>query len=183
MSGVRLEKVVKAYGTVDAARGIHDGIIERVGSPMELFGNPANTFVASFLGSPPMNMLDATIEASPRGPVAVVAGRRLPLPRIEALRGDTGRPVTIGIRPEHARVAAPSANDAVPINVDLVEPPGSEALLHAELNGGPFVLKAESRGALRVAGEAAFTVDPDLIRVFDGETGRAIPTRARELAA
>ena len=174
---------VEAMTLADRIVVMHDGIIEQIGSPMELFENPANTFVAGFLGSPPMNMLDGTIETAPHGPVAVVAGRRLPLPPIEALAGDTGRPVTVGVRPEHARLADPGAPDAVPIDVDLVEPLGSEALLHAELNGRPFVLKAESRGALHVAGEAAFTVDPDQIRVFDAATGRALPSRARELAA
>ena len=174
---------VEAMTLADRIVVMHDGIIEQVGTPMELFENPANTFVAGFLGSPPMNMLEGTVEATPQGPVALIGGQRLTLPSLEGLAGDGGRPVTVGIRPEYVRLVAPGTVGALDVEVDLVEPLGSEALLHAELDGAPFVMKAETKGVLHAEGPAAFTVDPDLVRVFDAQTGRAITTRAREMAA
>ena len=112
----------------------------------------------------------------------MVGGQRMMLPPLGA-PADAGRPVTIGIRPEHARLVDPGAPGAVRIEVDLVEPLGSEALLHAELDDAPFIMKAETRGALHVTGPAAFTIGPHLMRVFDAETGRGVPARLREAAA
>ncbi|MEV8466394.1 sn-glycerol-3-phosphate ABC transporter ATP-binding protein UgpC [Fluviibacterium sp. DFM31] len=167
---------VEAMTLADRIVVMHDGRIEQVGSPMDLFLNPANTFVASFLGSPPMNMVKARIVAGDQGPVAEFDGQSLPLAQIPALQNSVGKAVTLGIRPEFVTVAANGTPGCVNVDVDLVETLGSEALIHASLQGDPFVIRTETLGHLGMLGDiSGFTIEPDLIRVFDAESGAALP--------
>jgi multiple sugar transport system ATP-binding protein len=170
---------VEAMTLADRIVVMHDGRIEQIGTPMDLFLNPANTFVAEFLGAPPMNMVKGRIVGGETHPIADVHGQKLTLPAIDALRHSTGRDVTIGIRPEFAVIADDSTQDRIGIDIDLVETLGSEALIHASLAGKPFVIRTDTVGQMdkldRVSG---FTVPSHLIRVFDSETGRAFPGQA-----
>ena len=167
---------VEAMTLADRIVVMHDGRIEQVGSPMELFRHPANTFVAGFLGSPPMNMVEARLGRHGEVPVAEFAGQRLPLAPTPALLDGAGRDVVIGIRPEFAAVAAPGAPGRVEIELDLVETLGSEALVHATLAAKPFVIRAETLGReVALDDVSGFTVDPALVRVFDAESGTALP--------
>ncbi|MEM7642243.1 MAG: sn-glycerol-3-phosphate ABC transporter ATP-binding protein UgpC [Pseudomonadota bacterium] len=170
---------VEAMTLADRIVVMHDGRIEQVGTPMELFLNPANIFVASFLGSPPMNMIDAVIEAGADGPEAVFAGQRLRLDPLPGLRGAAGRNVTLGIRPEYATLD-PAHPNRVAVTLELVETLGSEALLHTSLGEVPIVLKAETRGAVgHLSGVDSFAIEPGMIKVFDTETGRALQGQTR----
>ena len=173
---------VEAMTLADRIVVMHDGRIEQIGTPMELFLNPANTFVAGFLGSPPMNMIDAVIEDGADAPVARFGDQSLVLDRLPGLRGAAGRRVTLGIRPEYVTLASGAPN-RVAIELDLIETLGSEALLHATLNGEPFVMKSETKGAVsRLQGVDAFSIEPALIKVFDHETGRALSGQERVAA-
>jgi multiple sugar transport system ATP-binding protein len=166
---------VEAMTLADRIVVMNDGRIEQVGTPMELFLDPANTFVAGFLGSPPMNQVAAVLDGGEQTPVARIGNQRLPLPVLPGLRHAEGRPIIVGIRPEYATATVGDAPGRVAVSVDLVEPLGSEALLHATLQGEPFILKAETRtGIGELNGVDGFTVSPELIRVFDGETGRSL---------
>ena len=171
---------VEAMTLADRIVVMNDGRIEQVGTPMELFLNPANTFVAAFLGSPPMNMVAARVSIDADGPVAQFGGQSMRLAPLETLRGSAGRDVILGIRPEFARPTAAAAPGSVAIDVDLIETLGSEALIHASLNGEPFILRADTLGRLASLQETAgFAVDPALVRVFDAQTGRALPGQDR----
>ncbi|WP_179381102.1 ABC transporter ATP-binding protein [Jannaschia marina] len=172
---------VEAMTLADRIVVMNDGRIEQIGTPMELFQNPANTFVASFLGSPPMNMVEAEVATTADGPVAAIGGQRLPLPPLAGLLGADGRRIVVGIRPEYVTLAGPDAPNRIAVDLDLVETLGSEALLHATLEGAPFVMKADTRGSLaHLEGADGFTVAPDLVRVFDAETGRALQGQAAQ---
>ena len=163
---------VEAMTLADRIVVMNDGNIEQVGTPMELFLNPANTFVASFLGAPPMNMVKAVLAASDNAPVAEFAGQRIPLPALDALSGKAGKEVIVGIRPEYMRPEV--ENPTVNIELELVETLGSEALLHATLAGEPFVIKAETQGnAAHLNAVKGFNIAPEKIRIFDAATGRA----------
>ncbi|OSP55596.1 ABC transporter ATP-binding protein [Pseudoruegeria sp. SK021] len=167
---------VEAMTLADRIVVMHDGRIEQVGTPMELFLNPANTFVAGFLGSPPMNMVKATIVAGEHGPVAEFNGERLALQAIPSLQDAVGKQVTLGIRPEFVKVAPEGSTDRVTIDVDLIETLGSEALIHGSLMGEPFVVRTETVGQMSVLdGISGITIAPHLIRVFDAKTGEALP--------
>lgn len=160
---------VEAMTLADRIVVMSDGHIEQIGSPMELFLNPANTFVASFLGSPPMNMVQATVSVRNGQPCAEFQGQSLPLSPLPGLA--PGQGITLGIRPEFVTLG-----QGVRVAVDLVETLGSEALIHATLGDKPFVIRHPTIGSVPAMGEhAEFTVPPHLLRVFDAETGRALP--------
>ncbi len=165
---------VEAMTLADRIVVMNDGIIEQVGTPMELFLNPANTFVAGFIGSPPMNQFKATLSGTGDAPVAEIANQTLPLPALPGLAERIGSQVTVGIRPEHVQVHELGDN---PINVELnlVETLGSEALLHTTLANNPFIIKTETEGYFDFLNQvSAFAVNPDKVKVFDADTGRAI---------
>ena len=161
---------VEAMTLADRIVVMQAGRIEQVGTPMELFNNPVNTFVAGFMGSPPMNQFASTVQIDAEGPFATVNGARVPLPDHGM---EAGRPVVLGVRPEHATVVPDAASVPVPITLDLVEPLGSEALLHARVGDVPFVARAETAGDItHLSGVRQFHVRRDHIRVFDAQTGR-----------
>jgi multiple sugar transport system ATP-binding protein len=163
---------VEAMTLADRIVVMSDGRIEQVGTPMELFLNPKSVFVASFLGAPPMNMIKATVAKGDTGPVAM----------LDALQDQIGKTITVGIRPEFVEIADEGTPDRIHIGMDLIETLGSEALLHATLGGEPFVLRTETLGKHNALGGVnGFTIRPDLIRIFDGETGEALP--GQEVAA
>ena len=167
---------VEAMTLADRIVVMNDGRIEQVGTPMDLFLNPVNIFVAGFLGSPPMNMVTATIVADDQGPVAEFDGQRLPLAQLPAIQNAVGKEVILGIRPEFVTVAGEGTPGRVSVEVDLVETLGSEALIHAALQGEPFVIRTETLGHLGMLdGISGFTIEPNLIRVFDAESGMALP--------
>ena len=171
---------VEAMTLADRIVVMQDGRIEQVGTPMELFLNPANTFVAGFLGAPPMNMIEARVAGGEGAPVAEFGGQRLALPDLPALRHSEGREVILGVRPEFVALADADGPAGVAIDVDLVETLGSEALVHATLGGKPFVIRTETIGRARELGDVSgFTVPPDLVRVFDATSGAALPGQER----
>ncbi|WP_417524548.1 ABC transporter ATP-binding protein [Marinovum sp.] len=172
---------VEAMTLADRIVVMHDGRIEQIGSPMELFLNPANTFVAGFLGSPPMNMVKARLVAGDRGPMAEFDGQRIQLQAIPSLQNAVGREVILGIRPEFVSVADQDDPNKVTLDVDLVETLGSEALIHASLQGEAFVIRTDTVGQMHILdGISGFTIDPKLIKVFDAETGQALPGQVLE---
>ncbi|MCI5041853.1 MAG: sn-glycerol-3-phosphate ABC transporter ATP-binding protein UgpC [Donghicola eburneus] len=166
---------VEAMTLADRIVVMHNGRIEQIGSPMELFLNPANAFVAGFLGSPPMNMVSATIRIEDDGFVAQVGEHSLALRQLPDLKNMVGKEVILGIRPEFAKPVDIVAPNCVPLDIDLVETLGSEALLHATLLDKSFVIRTETVGqALGLEAVRGFTVAPDLIRIFDADTRNAL---------
>ncbi|MBT0957557.1 sn-glycerol-3-phosphate ABC transporter ATP-binding protein UgpC [Alphaproteobacteria bacterium KMM 3653] len=167
---------VEAMTLADRIVVMHDGRIEQIGTPMDLFLNPKNTFVAGFLGSPPMNMVEATVKAGGDAPMAEFEGHDIPLAPLNALNHAVGDKVILGIRPEFATIATEGTANRVPMDVDLIETLGSEALIHAMLGGKPFVLRTETLGKMDMINNVTgFTIEPNLIRVFDAKTGEALP--------
>lgn len=172
---------VEAMTLADRIVVMNNGKIEQIGSPMQLFLNPANIFVAGFLGSPPMNMVTARITKSGAVPMAEFSGQSLPLASLPALHDSLDREVILGIRPEFAKVADQTTPGRIKIELDLVETLGSEALIHATLANKPFVIRAETIGQQGVLnGAEGFTIEPKLIRVFDAQTGVALPDQEVE---
>ena len=164
---------VEAMTLADRIVVMHDGRIEQVGAPMDLFLNPINTFVAGFIGSPPMNQFEAVVEGSADGPTASFKGQSVALPKLDELAGRIGEKVTIGIRPEHVEVKT-NSDDGVAVELDLVETLGSEALLHTSLGGDPFIIKTETGGDISHLNQVeAFSISPEQIKVFDFKSGMA----------
>ena len=170
--------VTSIYVTHDQVEGMtladrivvmNDGNIEQVGTPMELFNNPQNIFVAGFLGSPPMNQVRGTLT----GTGAVIGDTEINLSG--AINGHAGRDVIVGIRPEHVTLSEGDQTSKLPIALDLVEPLGSEALLHARFGDSNLVFKTDTEGDIaHLSGVDAVHVPAHLVKLFDAETGRAL---------
>jgi len=167
---------VEAMTLADRIVVMHDGRIEQIGSPMQLFLNPVNTFVAGFLGSPPMNMVKARVVAGGDVPMAEFANQRVPLAPLPDLQNSEGREIILGIRPEFASIASNGDTGFVSVELDLVETLGSEALIHTKLDNNAFVMRTGTLGQLDMLNSIeGFSVKPDLIRVFDAANGMALP--------
>ena len=160
---------VEAMTLADRIVVMNDGRIEQVGSPMELFNNPANTFVAGFLGSPPMNQIKGTLTDT---------GARIGDIEIKlsgATANHAGRDIIVGIRPEHVSLRSGGQTSPLQIELDLVEPLGSEALLHARFGENDMVFKADTEGDIaHLSSVSEVHVPAHLVKIFDAETGRSL---------
>jgi multiple sugar transport system ATP-binding protein len=117
---------IEAMTMADRIVVMRDGLIEQVGTPLELYDRPANRFVAGFIGSPSMNFLDGEIGD---GAFLTDAGHRLPIGDSSGWkRGDRA---VLGVRPEHLSVADPGMEGALSATIAVVEPTGSETLVQA----------------------------------------------------
>src|SRR5262245_40867979 len=125
---------VEAMTLGDRVVVMKDGWIQQVGEPLELYGRPANKFVAGFIGSPAMNFAEGVVGEQGGALTVSNPGLTIPVPpaRAERLRAYKGQSVTIGVRPEDIHIASDSRTgfDAV---VDVVEPLGSEILLDVKV--------------------------------------------------
>ncbi|HUR80436.1 MAG TPA: sn-glycerol-3-phosphate ABC transporter ATP-binding protein UgpC [Thermoanaerobaculia bacterium] len=134
-----------------------EGRIQQVGTPLEVYDRPANVFVAQFIGTPPMNFFDATIN----GNRLEAATFSLPLPRAYP----NGR-VRAGIRPEHVtRGTAP-----VRAVVELVEPIGHEAVVHTRAGADLFVATFDVHSMPRTGDTIELMLQPDKLHLFDAGT-------------
>jgi ABC-type sugar transport system ATPase subunit len=149
---------------------MRDGQLQQVAAPQDLYEHPANTFVASFLGSPGMNLVPGAID----GDTAIVAAAKIELPvRLSTLRDGA---VTFGFRPE----AASLASTGIPARVDLVELLGAETHTICSLDDGTKVVVRQGYQEARAdQGEhVTIAVDATELHVFDAESGRRLePSR------
>ncbi len=164
---------VEAMTLADRIVVMNDGYIEQIGTPMELFTNPANTFVASFIGSPPMNQLPGVIDVTSDGKKATVNDVTFALP--DHINVENGQAVVIGMRPEHFSISPVDGASTIPVSLNLVEPLGSEALLHTSIGEHALVVKTETHGAIDHLSNVQHLYAPaNLVSVFDAESGLAL---------
>jgi multiple sugar transport system ATP-binding protein len=156
---------IEAMTMADKIVVMHDGIVEQVGAPLELYDRPANLFVAQFIGSPAMNVLSGRIEG---GGFVTDGGLRLPLGRVPA--GAEGRPARYGIRPEHFALAG----EGVPLEVVVVEPTGSETQVVAKAGGQEIICVFRERVSARPGETIRVQPNPDLVHLFDHDQGQRL---------
>ena len=158
------------------------GVLQQAGPPRTLYGHPANAFVAGFIGSPPMNLVEMTLEGDGDRPVLRSGLLTLPAPERIAgpAAGSIAPHVTVGIRPEHIRVAAPPGDGDAGFRgqCDLVEFLGHQVLVHVRV--GDLELRAFDDPARRVrAGDIVdCSISLDRLHLFDNRTGRALDAGA-----
>jgi multiple sugar transport system ATP-binding protein len=149
------------------------GRIEQVGSPLALYEHPDNLFVATFIGSPGMNIIDAVVhEAGPQGATVKLGGGELIRCAVDAGAARPGDVVKLGVRPEHLRAGV--ASNALASTVTFVESLGSITYAYCSNTGAPDVITCALEGDRRVAaGEAlALGVPAEKAYLFDA-SGRA----------
>ena len=158
---------------------LKDGVLEQVGTADQLYHEPANRFVASFIGSPAMNFLNGRLQGT-GGRLAFVAGDlAVPLERPPLAEHDGREGIVLGIRPEHLALEPAGAASAEPPpsgEVLYVEPMGGEALVGVDLGGREVVARVDGRRRRHVGERVALNVDRGQIHLFDARTGAAIRT-------
>jgi multiple sugar transport system ATP-binding protein len=156
---------IEAMTMADKIVVMNGGNVEQMGAPLDLYDYPNNLFVAGFIGSPAMNFLKGTADG---GMFRTGDGAALPLPRGGG--GADGRPLVYGIRPEHFELSA----EGLPAKVHVIEPTGSETQVMAEFAGTPIIAAFRERVMARPGEEIRIRPNPDLVHVFDPDTGRRI---------
>jgi len=143
------------------------GLVQQVGPPLSVYGDPASRFVAGFFGVPAMNFIDGAVEAHGDALRFTTVGGALDLGRRE---GASAGPVTLGVRPEHVRLSADG--EGWPAAVSLIEPMGDETLVFLDY-GGPasLVAKVDAEEKVSVGDRRRFTFRTERIVFFDAGTG------------
>jgi len=169
---------VEAMTLGDRVVVMKDGWIQQVGEPLELYGKPANRFVAGFIGSPAMNFADVTINETAGALVAEATGFRIHVPpgQHPTLKPYKGQRVTLGIRPEDIHVAggADSPQHTFDAVVDVVEPLGSEILLDVKAGTNTLVARVEPTVRAKVHEHVKLAMNPERLHFFYAKTEQAI---------
>jgi multiple sugar transport system ATP-binding protein len=171
---------VEAMTLADRIVIMRDGHIEQVGTPSEVFERPKNLFVAGFIGSPPMNQLDAEVTGEGGRPVARLAdGFAVPIPPDLAGATTAGQKIVIGFRPESLAPrghALHSAEQSVALTrtVVIAEPLGTETILFTEMAGREVQGKMLNPRPVRPGEVMDFVLDLTRLHVFDKATGRSL---------
>jgi len=187
---------------------VRDGVLQQVDTPQMLFHHPANLFVAGFIGSPTMNLVEAAVA----GDKLEVGGHRLPVPAGVDLDAWSGRTVILGIRPsdfEDADVWRDERLPVIEVTADVVEDLGSEAHVLFTVEAPPiqvegvdedpeagtpiplvaaegtsvFTAAVDARTAARSGARVRLSVNPDSFHFFDRDTGQVIRSRPQPVAA
>ena len=171
---------IEAMTMADRIVIMEKGKVQQVGSPREVYNNPKNLFVAGFIGSPSMNMLEAEIQGA--DPVAVGNGFQLPLPdRLKAaIQSHSNREVIVGLRPEH--FASPDAAGGTsqsafaPVNLDVkvAEYIGSSQFLAADIGDKQVSAAIEVGPDSAPLTSGSYVFDTSRLYLFDRNTGEAI---------
>jgi len=147
---------VEAMTLADRVVVLKDGLIEQVGTPMELYDRPANQFVAQFIGMPSMNMVEAKAIPS----FSALTGGRLPSDGF------------LGVRPEALRVHSGQAAGA-PARVELIEALGADTLIYVNVDGVPLIARQNERTGLQTGDAVSVELDPSVLHFFNRD-GRAV---------
>jgi multiple sugar transport system ATP-binding protein len=163
---------VEAMTLGDRVVVMKDGRVQQIGAPLELYGRPANKFVAGFIGSPAMNFLDVGITAANGALWAEAQGLRVRVPDRIGFRA--GSRVTLGVRPEALRLANGNEDYSFPTEVDVVEPLGNEILLNFRAGGVPMVARVDPGVRVKAHENIRLALDPERLHFFDAKTEDAL---------
>jgi multiple sugar transport system ATP-binding protein len=169
---------VEAMTLGDRVVVMKDGWVQQVGEPLELYGKPANKFVASFIGSPAMNFVDVMITDLGGALWADAEGLRLKVPSqlVERTRAHAGKRLTLGVRPEalHLANGADLADYSFATAVDVVEPLGNEILVNFRAGGAAMVARVDPAVRVKAHESIRVALDPERVHFFDEKSGAAI---------
>jgi len=157
---------------------MREGRIVQLADPETIYRDPANLYVAGFVGSPPMNILPATLSIDKDQTVArLEAGAVVAIDGARSA-GMNGRLVALGVRPESIRLAVPGEPFAVTAAVELVELTGPEKLVVAKLGEHHITARLDPNSRVAKGEIRQFVFDPQALRLFDPDTGIALTPAA-----
>lgn len=149
---------------------MRDGVVEQIGAPLALYDTPANAFVASFIGSPSMNLLPGIVRERAGG-LAVVFPGEVVLSVPDGTAVQDGREVLFGVRPEHLQVGA---GPGLPARVAVVEPTGADTHLALRSDAGDIGVVLRDRLSLQPGETVSLQPDARRCHLFDRATGERI---------
>ena len=160
---------------------MHDGIVEQIGSPLELYDRPDNQFVASFIGSPAMNFLPARVQDGANGGLAVRVTDSIVLPvppaRVDRYGKHKGKEMVLGLRPEHLfeyhEQGKPNWT-RVDLLTDVVEPMGMETMVHFFVDGAPVCARVDPATHAEPGETLPLTADLNQMHLMDKDTGMVV---------
>jgi multiple sugar transport system ATP-binding protein len=156
---------VEAMTMADKIVVMHDGIVEQIGAPLDLYDRPNNLFVATFIGSPGMNLIKGTAKS---GGTIDVGGAKLNIGGTH--QAQDGQPVVYGIRPEHLDLA----DDGLPATVAVVEPTGSETQVFLRLGESEIVAVFHDRHDFKPGQTIHLKPRPEHAHLFDSSSGARV---------
>lgn len=149
------------------------GRIEQVGAPIEVYDRPVNLFVATFIGSPAMNLIEGVLEHE--GPLSFVrvGGHSIALGR--HIDRPPSTPVVVGIRPEHVTLApVEGATFSLPLGVELIEPTGADSHVYGHSCGAQVMASLSRRDSLALGDQVTLRGRCEQLHVFDKASGMRI---------
>ena len=158
---------IEAMTMADRIVVMHDGIIEQIGTPLELFDRPGNLFVAQFIGSPSMNVLNGTLRAASGSSWVEAHGHAWPIRALTQAK--EGQAVVYGVRPTDIMLSA--AGVGIPATVIVVEPTGAETELLLEVGGLRLVLVTHGRTNVQPNDVVHLEISADKSHLFDAASG------------
>jgi multiple sugar transport system ATP-binding protein len=159
---------IEAMTMADRIVVMHDGIVEQIGTPLELFDKPGNLFVAQFIGSPAMNVLSGTLRGGTDGAYVEALGSRWPVP--STVHGRDGQAVSYGIRPGDLSLA----DAGIAAKVFVVEPTGAETELLLQVGDAQLTLVMHGRTTARPDDTVYLDIAAAHAHVFDQASGRRL---------
>jgi multiple sugar transport system ATP-binding protein len=159
---------IEAMTLADRIVVMHDGLVEQVGAPLELYDRPQNLFVAGFIGSPAMNFLTGIIRTNGAPQFESANGIRLPLAAVPP--DSDGRTAIYGIRPEHFVIA----DDGAEAEVQVIEPTGSELQVAAKIGSDDVIAVFRERHDFKPGDKIRLKPDPRLVHLFDAPSGQRL---------
>ena len=160
---------IEAMTMADKIVVLQNGVIEQIGSPLDLYDNPANQFVAGFIGSPAMNFFTGDVEVHENKLVARLNSGTLPLN--ETKHVSAGQKIKIGIRPENLIIT----DSGISATASVIEPTGPEThVVLRDKEGSEITLVSRERRNFKVGEKLHLTVKPNNMHIFDSENGNSI---------
>ena len=156
---------IEAMTMADKIVVMHDGRVEQVGTPLDLYDRPSNLFVAGFIGSPAMNFLKGTISVNGTASFKTEDGTALPVPG--KVNATDGQPALYGVRPEHFLLG----NEGVAAEVVVLEPTGSETQAQLRIAGQAVTGVFRERLSAKPGETIRVMPQPDLVHLFDPASG------------
>ncbi len=160
---------IEAMSMGDRLIVMKDGLVQQIGAPLEIYHQPANQFVAGFIGSPAMNFIECTIEGRGESLFAAADGFAVALPQVVAVKA--GDKIVLGIRPEDL---IEQADGALQARVNFLEPLGSEVIANCSLGNHEIVVRLGSRTTVRNGDAIALAIEADRVKLFDAASGKAV---------
>ncbi|WP_256390798.1 ABC transporter ATP-binding protein [Natronoarchaeum rubrum] len=158
---------------------LNDGEIQQLGTPLECYHEPANQFVAGFIGSPSMNFFDVTLDTAGATPTLVHDEFEYELEDdVYADIEGQGTRFTLGIRPEDVKAVPAGTHNAIAPTVDVTEPLGDVSYVYLDVGGEQYTATLEGDIVIESGRSISVQFPQDRIHLFDGETGEALRNRA-----